>query len=40
MAGAPAANSDHDTKTEGAWDLHDGDAAIPALNYLPRTSFS
>lgn len=40
MAGALVANSDHETKTEGAWDLHNGGAAILALNDLPGTSFS
>lgn len=32
MAGALAANLDRETKTGGAWDLRDHEAAIPALD--------
>lgn len=35
MAGALAANLYCETKTEKAWDLHDHEAIIPALDYLP-----
>lgn len=35
MAGALAANLDCETKTGGAWDLRDHEAAIPALDYVP-----